>query len=70
MQIFILFYLIFGIFAFIIIGQIKTDRKRSGERDWVAGSGKVLVSGFELGTPHSATTLYVGVLPARLSAPT
>ncbi len=50
------YFFILGIFAFIMIGQIRTDRKRSG-REIGAGSGKVLESGFELGTPAQPTRL-------------
>ncbi len=56
------------IFAFIMIGQIRADRKRSG-RDIGAGSGMVL---FGIGTQdtRSATELYVSTLPTKPSAPT
>ncbi len=36
---------------FIMIRQIRADRKRSGRERGGVGSGKVLESGFELGTP-------------------
>lgn len=46
----------------MIKGQFCRFDKGSGrERDW-------LEPGFELGTPLSATSLYVGPLPTRLSA--
>ncbi len=41
---------IFGIFAFIIIGPCRDDRRGSG-REMGVGSGKVLELGFELGSP-------------------
>ncbi len=44
---------------FIMIGQMITDRKRSG-REMGEVLGKVLESGFELGTDtHRAMVLYV-----------
>ncbi len=43
----LLFFLAF--LAFIVTGQIRIDRKRSGRER--GGSGKVLKSGFEQGTP-------------------
>ncbi len=46
MHSFLFFLFIFGIFAFIMTGQIRQETKRGG-----VGSGKVLESGLELGTP-------------------
>ncbi len=46
----------FAIFTFIMIGQIRADRKWSG-REMGAGSGKVLESGFELGTSEAGPLL-------------
>ncbi len=49
---FFFFKIFFCILAFIMIGQIRADRKQSGrERGAGLGSGKVLELGFELGMP-------------------
>lgn len=47
----------------IVCNRIVKESRR--EREW-AGSGKVHEPGHELGTPESATALYVGTLPTRL----
>lgn len=43
-----IFNLFFDVFAYIMIGQCSADRKQNGKRE--TGAGKLLQSGFELGT--------------------
>ncbi len=50
-------------FTFIMIGQIRADRKWSG-RERRAGLGKIL--GIQTRDTRSTTVLYVGALPSRL----